>query len=38
MSTDVLSTVDWWREAGVDFLVDEEPRDWLAAPKDMPRL
>lgn len=36
MSTDVLSTVDWWREAGVDFLVDESPRDWLAAPKPRP--
>lgn len=22
--------IDWWREAGVDELVDEHPRDWLA--------
>jgi DNA polymerase len=25
-----LSTWDWWAEAGVDMLVDEQPRDWLA--------
>ena len=24
------STLDWWREAGVDTLVDDAPRDWLA--------
>jgi DNA polymerase len=24
------STLDWWREAGVDTLVDETPRAWLA--------
>lgn len=29
----MLSAVDWWREAGVDTIVDEEPRDWLAAPR-----
>lgn len=27
-----VSVLDWWREAGVDLLVDESPRDWLAAP------
>lgn len=26
---EALSALDWWREAGVDTLVDEEPRDWL---------
>ncbi len=26
------SALEWWREAGVDMLVDEEPRDWLALP------
>ncbi len=26
------SVLDWWREAGVDVLVDDTPRDWLAAP------
>lgn len=25
-----LSALDWWQEAGVDALVDEQPRDWLA--------
>lgn len=25
-----LSALDWWAEAGVDMLVDETPRDWLA--------
>lgn len=25
------STLAWWHEAGVDTLVDEAPRDWLAA-------
>lgn len=24
------SALDWWREAGVDTLVDEAPRDWLS--------
>ena len=24
------SALDWWREVGVDVLVDEMPRDWLA--------
>jgi DNA polymerase len=27
-----ISTLDWWREAGVDTLVDDAPRDWLARP------
>ena len=26
------STLDWWREAGVDVLVEDHPRDWLASP------
>ncbi len=29
---DALSALDWWREAGVDSLVDEKPRDWLHTP------
>lgn len=29
----LLSAVEWWREAGVDIIVDEAPRDWLAAPR-----
>ena len=28
---EALSALAWWREAGVDVLVGEEPRDWLAA-------
>ena len=27
------SMLDWWREAGLDALVDEAPRHWLAEPK-----
>jgi DNA polymerase len=27
------SALSWWEEAGVDTIVGEEPRDWLAAPK-----
>ena len=31
MSTNqVASALDWWREAGVDAIVGETPRDWLA--------
>ena len=32
------STLDWWREAGVDTLVGETPRNWLkpAAPAKQP--
>lgn len=25
------SALEWWREAGVDTLIDEAPRNWLAA-------
>ena len=28
--TVMASALDWWREAGVDALVDDRPRDWLA--------
>lgn len=34
-----LSAMQWWAEAGVDVLIDEEPRDWLRAkpkPADLP--
>lgn len=31
------SALDWWRDAGVDTLVDEAPRNWLAPPPvDLP--
>lgn len=26
-----ISALDWWREAGVDTFVEDDPRDWLAA-------
>ena len=29
--TAAASALDWWREAGVDTLVDEAPRRWLEA-------
>ena len=33
MSRWAESALSWWEEAGVDTLVDEAPRDWLAGPK-----
>ena len=30
------SALDWWQEAGVDMLVDDAPRDWLAEPMAAP--
>jgi len=30
------STLEWWRDAGVDTLVQDEARDWLAAPVRAP--
>ncbi|MGI4732083.1 MAG: uracil-DNA glycosylase family protein [Janthinobacterium lividum] len=32
------SALDWWREAGVDVLIDEAPVDWLAAPIALPSV
>ena len=26
------SAISWWQEAGVDTIIDEEPRNWLARP------
>jgi len=28
------SVLDWWQEAGVDLIVDDQPHDWLAAPAE----
>lgn len=28
----MASALEWWRDAGVDVLVDDEPHDWLARP------
>lgn len=30
------SALDWWQEAGVDTLVDDDPRDWLSDPMPVP--
>jgi len=30
------SALEWWRDAGVDTLVEDEARDWLAAPVRAP--
>jgi DNA polymerase len=32
----VASLIGWWREAGVDTLVDDEPRNWLAPALERP--
>jgi len=32
----LASALDWWMGAGVDTLVDEAPRDWLAPPAPAP--
>jgi len=29
-TAEITSLIGWWQDAGVDILVDEEPRDWLA--------
>ncbi len=31
--SEVESLIGWWREAGVDTLIDEDPRDWFAEAK-----
>ncbi|GGA52825.1 uracil-DNA glycosylase [Sphingomonas psychrolutea] len=30
------SALEWWRDAGVDTLIDEVPRDWTAVPPPPP--
>lgn len=30
------SALEWWRDAGIDSLADESPRDWFAAPAPPP--
>jgi len=32
------STLNWWRDAGVDVLIDETPRNWIAQSVAAPRL
>ena len=31
-----LAALDWWRQSGVDVLIDESPRDWLARARTLP--
>ncbi|RDE06603.1 uracil-DNA glycosylase family protein [Sphingomonas aracearum] len=31
------SLIGWWQEAGVEYLADESPRDWFAAPPPAPQ-
>ena len=33
LRSEAESLIGWWRDAGVDVLIDEEPRDWLAEAK-----
>jgi len=32
----IASALEWWRDAGIDALADETPRDWFAAPAPPP--
>lgn len=32
----LASALEWWRDAGVETLQDDEPRDWLARPTPVP--
>lgn len=32
----LASALEWWRDAGVDTLQDDAPRDWLARPAPVP--
>jgi DNA polymerase len=32
------SLISWWRDAGVDVLVEEEPRNWLAEAKPVAKV
>ena len=32
LQADLAAALDWWREAGVDAVFEDEPRGWLAEP------
>ncbi|MEG3090930.1 uracil-DNA glycosylase [Sphingomonas sp. PB1R3] len=34
----VASALDWWHDAGVDLLVEDEPRDWMAPEPSRPAV
>jgi uracil-DNA glycosylase family 4 len=36
-TADAESVLQWWSDAGVDVMIDEEPRDWLR-PKPKPEM
>ena len=29
-SAEIASLMGWWQDAGLDVMIDEEPRNWLA--------
>jgi uracil-DNA glycosylase family 4 len=33
-----LAALDWWRQSGVDVLIDEQPRDWLSSTRPSTEL
>lgn len=33
LRAEIESLIEWWRDAGVDVLIDEAPRNWLAETK-----
>lgn len=35
-ATSVASMMDWWREAGLDVAISEEPRNWLQPQPELP--
>ena len=36
LAAQLASTLEWWAEAGVDCMVEEQPRDWLKAAPALP--
>ena len=36
-SSDIASLIGWWQDAGLDVLVDEAPRNWLARVEPLAR-
>jgi DNA polymerase len=37
-SAQAASVLDWWHDAGVDLLVEDAPRDWMAAEPAQPMV
>jgi len=38
LQAEAESLIGWWRDAGVDILIDEEPRNWLAEAKPIAKV